>query len=241
VQWDVVRGAGKSLAAPGGIIASARLDGEGGLDLGRNSKSADVVEQTDQAAAAISLNVAMIAGRNPGEAAAALALAGIGFVMLPASEHSEPLAAALDSTAGLARISDADGQVVWRVAPQAVSTVDKAARAHLVSAQGAQALDVGPGRMDSVSIDPDPTDAQRTVVLAERRNPGWRATLNGRALKAVDSSWQQTFAVGTEGGTVRIWYEGGYRWVLWVQGVVAGLALLIALPLRRNPAREEEI
>ncbi|HEY0217972.1 MAG TPA: glycosyltransferase, partial [Cellulomonas sp.] len=40
----------------------------------------------------------------------------------------------------------------------------------------------------------------RLLVLAERADAGWHATLDGQPLRAVTDGWRQTFAVGPDGG-----------------------------------------
>jgi hypothetical protein len=75
------------------------------------------------------------------------------------------------------------------------------------------------------------------LVLAERADPAWRATLDGRPLRAVQDGWAQTFEVGAPGGHLEVWYDPPLRagW-LWLLGAVGGLTALVALPLRRRRA-----
>ena len=74
-------------------------------------------------------------------------------------------------------------------------------------------------------------------MLAERADPAWHATLDGRSLRAVDSGWRQTFEVPATGGHLVVWYEPPMRagW-LWLVGVVGAFTVLLAIPLRRRRA-----
>ena len=80
-------------------------------------------------------------------------------------------------------------------------------------------------------------DAPRTLVLAERADPGWRATLDGAPLSAAappDGAWRQAFAVPAgAGGELVIEHRSAPAtamtrviWIVWA------LTILWALPLR---------
>ncbi|HEY0215946.1 MAG TPA: hypothetical protein VGC57_06110, partial [Cellulomonas sp.] len=77
----------------------------------------------------------------------------------------------------------------------------------------------------------------RLLVLAERADAGWHATLDGQPLRAVTDGWRQTFAVGPDGGHLVVTHEAVDRtaWTV-AQGAVGLLALLLALPFRRRRA-----
>jgi hypothetical protein len=80
-----------------------------------------------------------------------------------------------------------------------------------------------------------------TLVLAERSDPGWKASLNGQALLPASDmeTWQQTFEVPAgASGTVRVWYHQPVPWSA-IQFVVLGFSGLLALPLRRRMEDEE--
>jgi hypothetical protein len=223
--WDLIRGAGHELSDPDGILGARRLTGIPGT-----------AAPPDAASGAIDSAVAAIVGRNPGDVSRSLAMAGIGFVLVPQVEDSRALAAAMDATPGLARITDAANSVLWRVSPGDLDldggAVDRAGRLHLVDQEKAVALAVKPGVDTQASV---PAGAgPRSLVLAERADPRWRATLNGKALTAIGGdSWQQSFEVPSDGGTVRISYRE--TWPLpTLQVVVLVLFVLIAIPIRRG-------
>lgn len=87
-----------------------------------------------------------------------------------------------------------------------------------------------------------PADQERILVLAERSDTRWRATVDGVELAPQESSdWRQTFQIpaGTS-GQLRVWFDepGDLPWSI-AQILVLGLTALLALPTRRrNPAED---
>ncbi|MBW0254906.1 hypothetical protein, partial [Cellulomonas sp. PS-H5] len=120
-----------------------------------------------------------------------------------------------------------------RLVPDARATQDAAG---LASAD-AVAVPAVPGVVARVDTEIAPGDAGRLLVLAERADAGWRATLDGRPLRAVTDGWRQTFEVGGEGGRLVVTHTAPDRtaWTV-AQGAVGLLALLLALPVRRRRA-----
>jgi GT2 family glycosyltransferase len=231
LRWDLVRGAGHQLSEAAGVAGSRQLGGWPGR-----------VAVPDAADQAVSQVVAAISARNPGDAAATLASFGIGFVLVGAEDQS--LAAALDATAGMTRVrEDADGAVVWRVGrserDSGGPSVDAAARLHVVDTDGsAAALDAGPGTNLRASL-PDGPDGRR-LVLAERADGKWRASLDGEPLAAVESGgWYQAFEVPAGSGRLHVWHAAPWGFAL-AQVVVLLLAALLALPIRRAAAVRED-
>src|SRR5690625_3760510 len=80
----------------------------------------------------------------------------------------------------------------------------------------------------------------RRVVLAERADSGWRATYNGRSLRATTEGWRQAFEVPEHTGYLEIRYTPAWQrpWQV-VQVVGLGIVVLLALPVRRR--REESV
>jgi GT2 family glycosyltransferase len=252
LTWDVVRGVGHQTSESWGIAGSRRLEGLPGRVL-----------EPDAAEDAVSEVLAGIAARNPGDAAARLATYGIGFVLVDSGEAA--LAGAMDATPGLTRVRESgEGSVVWQVAPAGIdfggATVDAAARLHVVSPDGAAtALGAGPGTELRVDLPDGP--AGRRLILAERADPNWRASLDGAPLTAVsgppaasgedadsgaaDSSsgesdaWYQAFELPAGTGRLRVWYAAPPAFAVG-QGVVAALAVLLALPIRRTASARED-
>jgi hypothetical protein len=120
-----------------------------------------------------------------------------------------------------------------RLVPDARATQDAAG---LASAD-AVAVPAVPGVVARVDTEIEPGDTGRLLVLAERADAGWRATLDGRPLRAVTDGWRQTFEVGGEGGRLVVTHTAPDRtaWTV-AQGAVGLLALLLALPVRRRRA-----
>jgi hypothetical protein len=231
LRWDLVRGAGHQVWESDGLSGSRHLSGWPGQ-----------VTAPDEAGIAISETLAAIAARNPGDASAQLAMAGIGFILAAGDDHA--LAAALDSTAGLMRVSEADGgPVVWRVSPAERSAngpvVDTAARLHVVTPDdGAIALATGPGTSLRAELADGPDG--RSLVLAERESGHWRASLNGRALApAATDDWYQEFDLPAGSGELRVWYAPYWGFAL-TQAAILALAALLALPIRRGGEAREE-
>ncbi|GMA88425.1 hypothetical protein GCM10025868_36750 [Angustibacter aerolatus] len=115
------------------------------------------------------------------------------------------------------------------------------ARARVLDAGGEPVATVptsGPhARVDTRSV----PAAGGTLVLAEQASPRFTATLDGRRLTPVagPDGWQQAFALpaGDPGRhlVVRSSDPAASRWRL-AQLVLLGLVLLLALPVRREPA-----
>ncbi|MDR1441143.1 MAG: hypothetical protein LBJ02_01915 [Bifidobacteriaceae bacterium] len=164
-----------------------------------------------------------------------------------ASGKDQALAAALDATGGLSRVREDDqGSVVWQVAPldrdMGGLTVDAAARLHIATTDGkVTALDSGPGTNLRLNLAAG-SDGRR-LVLAEQSSGRWRATLDGERLKPVPPSesgdWCQVFELPAWSGKLHVWYTPSWGFAL-VQVAVLGLAVLLALPIRRAPAAREE-
>jgi hypothetical protein len=233
LRWDLVRGAGHQVSAAAGISGSRRLDGLPGQ-----------VDGPDRAVQAVDWALAGVAARNPGDAAAQLALSGIGFIL--ASPDDSTLTAAIDATPGLTRVREGDGGlVVWRVAPAGLEfgdlKVDAAARLHVVGADGdAVALESSPDVSLLAELPAGP--AGRRLVLAERSAAGWRASLDGVELPPLPTGagqWRQSFELPAGGGRLRVWYQLN-RGLTAAQAAVLVLAGLLALPMRRSTGLREE-
>lgn len=167
------------------------------------------------------------------DAAARLAALGIGAVVVPPTDTL--LTGRFDSTAGLERMTRTETGTIWRVAVGELGTT--AAWARTVAAGGEAAL-AATGR--EVATDVPGGTPDRVVVLAERADPGWRAWLDGRPLRAVESSWRQTFELGEGAGRLEIRHEtpeqGPWRAVQ-LTVLVVTLLLAVPVPRRRGGAR----
>ena len=179
------------------------------------------------------------AGQDQG-AADALAAHGIAVVVLDDQEGDAVTAEArvgLSSTPGLEQLAQTASGNSWRVTSSAhpdsarLSLLDSGGEATPVASTGA-----GSGTRTRIPAGAGP----RTLVMVERSDAGWSATLDGRRLEATtvraqDGSWKQGFAVGSEGGELVVTHTrrstAAATYTIWA---VWALTLVAALPLRRG-------
>jgi hypothetical protein len=205
--------------------------------------------------------VARLASAATGDVAGELAALAVADVVVPpvpedlggvtpqvAAAQREELVSRLDSTAGLERVTQNATGTLWRV--QATTPLDTAA--------GSVAPTVVPAWARTLPSTADVTDpaapavavasadrsvdtvvpageADRLLVLAERADAHWHATLDGRSLRSVDGGWRQTFALGAGSGELVVRYDDPDRglWLV-LQGLVALVTILLAVPVRRR-------
>ncbi|MEU6475928.1 glycosyltransferase family 2 protein [Streptomyces sp. NPDC047017] len=141
----------------------------------------------------------------------------------------------LDATPGLSRLSQQDGSALWRV-NQEVS------RAAVVPASGsgpAQPVAAGPVR---VHTDIPAGSGDRVLRLADSADPGWTASLDGRPLtRTTVDGWAQGFKLPASGGRLDVTYDDpvGHTAWLWVQGALALVLVVLALPGRRRDVDDD--
>ena len=145
---------------------------------------------------------------------------------------------ALDTAPGLIRVATPNGGVLWRVELDGGDDAPtRPARARVVGPTGATVATL-PSRGSQVRARLAAGAAGRTLVLAERADPGWKAWLDGRRLTPVEhAGWDQAFALPAAGGVLVVHPPAGAgRTVDGVRLGTLGLALLMAIPLpRRRP------
>ena len=179
------------------------------------------------------------AGQDQG-AADSLAAHGIAVVVLDDQEGDAVTAEArvgLSSTPGLEQLAQTASGNSWRVTSSAhpdsarLSLLDSGGEVTPVASTGA-----GSGTRTRIPAGAGP----RTLVMVERSDAGWSATLDGRRLEATtvraqDGSWKQGFAVGSEGGELVVTHTrrstAAATYTIWA---VWALTLVAALPLRRG-------
>lgn len=210
---------------------------------------APVAAPADAASAELAGVAARLASGAAGDVAAQLARLGIGAVLVPPPGPDEAAAAVraavvgrVDATAGLERVTETGSGIIWRVAAAQAGTTTAWAR---LLTPGADAPGVGevagsetvavPARDGVVDEVVPAGDDERLLVLAERADPGWRAWLDGRPLRSVESSWRQTFELGADAGRLTVRHEPGGRtpWLV-LQGLTLLVTVLLALPVRRR-------
>ncbi|MFJ8753647.1 glycosyltransferase [Streptomyces sp. NPDC102441] len=140
----------------------------------------------------------------------------------------------LDSTPGLSRLSQLDGSALWRVDRQ----VSRLAIIPSGEGDGAEPVSVGSLAVEAHSEIPA-GGSGRVLRIADAADPGWQATLDGRALtpKTVDG-WAQGFELPAGGGTLDLTYDAPVTHTAWVWAQVALGVVLVVLAL---PGRRREI
>ncbi|MFF7968114.1 glycosyltransferase [Streptomyces sp. NPDC007903] len=141
----------------------------------------------------------------------------------------------LDATPGLNRLSQQNGNALWRVDREV-------SRATLIGAGGSgtpQAVAAGPVEIHTTVPD---GSGGRVLRLADAVSDGWTATLDGKPLtpKTVDG-WAQGFELPAGGGKLDVTYDAPFThtvW-LWVQGALAVLLVVLALPGRRRDVDDD--
>ena len=235
------RGAGTQLTDVVPDVLAAQLRSR----LTAAAGSADLPAATTRPAAGATLS---LEPTDPADAELAdivtLAAHGVAVVVLadvPDDETTALARAGLDSTPGLDELAQTSAGASWRVAP---SRASESARASLVAGDGtATSLPTPPGAATEVVADLPDDGSERTLVLAERADAGWYATLDGEPLEAVGllqntaGAWRQAFTVPPGGGELVVAHGSvadtvvtRLIWVAW------GVTALAALPLRRRRA-----
>lgn len=192
----------------------------------------------------------------------ALADQGVGFVAFRGSA-TEPLVRRLDATAGMTRLSEQQGLILWRVLPR-----DKAAsssRLRLEDANGGSpwsiAVTGGHGQTDvrigaatpakatpgtaasgtaaSGSATPAKVTAGRRLVVAEP--PRWaehaRVTFAGHELAVVGGGAQPAYELPSSAGQLTITLAPAHQWWRWWQLGLLLVVLFLAAPFGSSRSR----
>jgi hypothetical protein len=196
-------------------------------------------------AAAVKSTVGTNDAASPNAARDALADLGVGFVSLRGAS-TQPLVNQLDSTAGMTRLSNNKGLILWRVLPRGNAV--GSSRLRLVDATGATVTSIpvtgDHGRTD-VSIGPatpGASGAGRRLVVAEPNQ--WashaRVTFAGRRLAAIAGAGQPTYVVPPNAGQLSITLAPTRHWWNWARLGLLLVVLFLAAPFgsmrwRRSP------
>ena len=149
---------------------------------------------------------------------ATLAAHNIDTILVPlGASGAQALTSGLDRASGLEKVGDTNSGTVWRVRPNGVAP----SRVRVESASGVT-TPVG-GSQLSVSGD---VDASGTLILAERADSGWRASVDGTALAATEAAdgWSQAFEMPASGHltlTYATWWIIPWR-------IASGVCLVVA-------------
>ncbi|MFF3625179.1 glycosyltransferase [Streptomyces sp. NPDC002467] len=209
---DTSKGISYSLVrGPGGRLGDAEITGASGGD-----RRLDKVVSN------------LVAGSGADQSSQLSAYA-IRFVMFRPGGPEE-IRRVLDATPGLSRRHQQDGTALWGVEPWLP-------RAVIVSAkQGEAPTPVAAGPVEVHGAKIPAGESGRVLRIADRADAGWRATLDGKPLKAktVDG-WAQGFELPAAGGRLDLVHETSLvrtAWH-WAQGLLALVLLVMALPGRR--------
>ncbi|MFC7403072.1 glycosyltransferase [Citricoccus sp. GCM10030269] len=215
-----------------------------------------------------SLAAQLVSGANS-DPRPALESFGAAFVVLRDPSGGElGTAASIDAVPGLAPVGLTDSGWLWRVVPEDDGGVPVAgslgledrmgfstARVRIEDGYGNPTHLVTRVQDQGTTVDTDIPSAEdsagsRRLVLAERADAGWHATLDGNDLEPVssagngdaadtgDAAWAQVFELPEHGGHLRVWHSStGSGWIWWIPGILLLLAALLAIP---SPARRTD-
>ncbi|MBE6475712.1 MAG: glycosyltransferase family 2 protein [Actinomyces succiniciruminis] len=175
------------------------------------------------------------------DVADALAAHGITVVLLTDAAGDELTAstrAGLEATPGLEQLARTDSGTSWRVAP---ATAPESARAVLQAADGtATTIPANTTGATAIRTTLQAGTGRRVLMLAERNDGAWRATLNGEPLAATTvpdaaGRWRTAFIVPADGGELVVTH-GTTLGAIAARGipVIWVITALFALPLRRR-------
>ncbi|CAM3967532.1 glycosyltransferase family 2 protein [Helcobacillus massiliensis] len=157
------------------------------------------------------------------------------YVVVPSQENADSITLALNSSPRFERVTESDQGGLWRV-------VDPSARAMILDSAPGQRINpttttaLPSGRTDA-QAQVKAADHVRTVMLSERSDSGWHATLNGRALTpVVVDDWAQGFELPAgASGELHIRYTSPLATPLIIIGlIILAVTVLVALPWRRR-------
>jgi GT2 family glycosyltransferase len=134
----------------------------------------------------------------------------------------------LDATPGLTRLSQQDGPALRRV--------DREVSRAAIVTKGGRPRPVAAGPVDIHTTVPA-GGTGRVLRLADAAAEGWTATLDGRPLTPTTvDGWAQGFELPASGGKLDVTYDDpvGHTAWLWLQGALAVVLVVLALPGRRR-------
>ncbi|WP_205164051.1 glycosyltransferase family 2 protein [Arthrobacter roseus] len=233
----LMSGGGTTMDQLSGVYSALRIDGPPG---------SETVREADGADQALREVVAAITGASGVDPRQTLRALGIGFVVLQETDTAAELVASrIDAVPGLNAVGKTSNGWLWRVAgPLEENGTETLAwqtgHVRIVDGEGATLALVGSGR-DWVDTTIGEGTEERRLVLAERFDSGWHATLNGKELPAEAADWAQSFELPATGGDIRVNFVTPWEpWVYVGQIILIGLTLLLAIPVparRRHPSR----
>lgn len=217
---------GGTLLATSTIAAADQVEGAPGSQVPRG---------LDDAQRALGQAVATVTAGSGHDASPQLRDLGVGFIVIDDSRGeattAEALGRSLDVTGGLNRLGETSSGTMWTVEGEG-----NAAPAYAVMATQDARL---PLRIDAREVEVPEGSGDRTLYLAQRADPGWRATLEGRVLEAAPGGdWRQAWTVPEGGGTLTLEYRPFSTGLATIARAATLLVVLfVAIPL---PGRRDE-
>lgn len=219
-------------------IVTAEIVNNGGLSLDQVSSQylahrADEVEKGqpyDGALEALVTAAAQNVGATSTQStSASLSEFGIAYVVVPGNVDSQAqLVDTLNRSPRFEQVTVSETGGMWRV-------VDPASRVTVTNEAGAVTRIASERTQVNSQLSADPS--ARTLALAERADPRWRATLGGKELAASDSgAWGQEFSIPAgAGGELKVFYSTPLISTLIIAGYVAvAVSALVAIPWKRR-------
>jgi GT2 family glycosyltransferase len=235
---------GAQPARPRTLVLRARADGSLAYAVlrsdGPRTGDAELVEP--EGAPRLDAVVADLASGRGGDAAARLVPYGVRFVLL-ARPAPGGLARAISAVPGLDRLSGQAGTVLWQITYRVGRVRVLAGDAPVVQADGAPPpATIVPAAQVDARARIRAGAAGRLLVLADRRDPGWRAGVDGKRLERRRyDGWAQAFELPSGGGQLRLQHDQGSRApLLWAQLGLVVIVVVLALPAVRPAAEGED-
>lgn len=238
ISAQIADGSGTRLEDLSAATAADKL--KGNVFLPHTTKRA----ATDQGNTAVAKVVAALSSGEGTDVRGDLADLAVSSVTLKSNgTGAEVLSRLLDAVPGLSPVgrSAKDSAWIWWVdtAAGASSKVEAAgsatSRARIISADGGpqQLLRNTEGEVNRVRV-PSGADG-RVLVLSERADPSWKATINGKELASTEHGWAQAWKVPASGGVLSVRHSEPWVW-LWlpVLALVVLIALLSIIPVPRT-------
>lgn len=191
---------------------------------------------------AVQLTVAGDLAASDVQSQAALADLGVGFVGLR-GEVGNPLVRRLDSTAGLARLSDSGGLVLWRVLPQAATSTRASvapSRVRVLDPAGVPIDAVAStGPHSRLATELPAGAAGRQLVVSE--DPAWadqaRVTFDAQVLQPVAGTARPTYSLPASAGSLDVRVEATHSRWRWAQLALLALTAFLAVPFGNRRSR----
>ncbi|MDR0959358.1 MAG: glycosyltransferase [Propionibacteriaceae bacterium] len=168
----------------------------------------------------------VLAGRQDEQMSAQLEALGVGAVVV--IDPPDTAVAALDSAAGMRRVTSSGAALVWTI--QGDPT-----RREILLPDGTTAF---LGNSDLIGLDDDPDDGvtwingeQGILLLAQPPDQRLHVTVGGVELPTTTSpDWRAAYEIGSRQGEVVITRDLDHGWWCWVQGGIVLLLVIFVLP-----------